>query len=301
MKVLIAGGAGFLGQRLAKSLVSENHQVWVLTRNTGQQLPGVTSVLWDGKTTRGWGPLVNEMDAIVNLCGLSLFNWPWTKSKKQRFLNSRVEPGRALVSAVEQADHRPSVFFQMSGINHYGLRGEEIADENSAPGEDYLSQLTVAWEESTVRVSDLGVRRVVCRTAVVLARDAVLFWMMALPVRLFFGGPFGNGRQALPWIHIEDVFGAMKFLLDNSDLSGVYNLIALQQTSNAEFMQTLAAAYERPYWFPVPAFLMRMALGEMSVLITAGRYARPRNLLRAGYKFQFPELSSALSNLVMKK
>jgi uncharacterized protein len=298
MKVLIAGGAGFLGGHLANSLLVDNHQVWVLTRKAGQRIPGVTSVLWDGYTTHGWGPLVNEVDAIVNLSGLSLNNWPWTKKRKQRFLDSRVEPGLALVSAVELASHRPSVFFQISGINHYGLSGDEVADERTAPGDDYLAQLTVGWEDATARVSDLGVRRVVCRTAVVLARDALLFHLMALPVRLFFGGRFGNGRQALPWIHIDDVLGAMKFLLGNSEASGVFNLIALQQTSNAEFMQTLAAAYGRPYWFPVPAFIMRMVLGEMSVLITAGRYVRPRNLLRLGYIFRFPELSGALHDLL---
>ena len=246
-------------------------------------------------------PWLTEVDVIVNLCGLNLINWPWTKSKKLRFLDSRVDAGRALASAVEQAYHRPSVFIQMSGINYYGLSGDEIADERTTPGDDYLAQLTVGWEELTDRVSDFGVRRVVCRTAVVLARNAVLFWLMALPVRLFFGGHFGNGRQALPWIHIEDVLGAMKFFLDNSDSSGVYNLIALQQTSNTEFMQTLAAAYDRPYWFSVPAILLRLVLGEMSVLITKGRYVRPRNLMRSGYMFHFPELSSALHDLVTNR
>ena len=131
---------------------------------------------------------MEEMDAVVNLSGLTLHSWPWTKHKKQRFHDSRVKPGRVLATAIKNASHRPDVFIQISGINHYGLRGEGIADESTPPADDYLAQLTVAWEEATKSVEDVGVRHVVCRTAVVLASDAILLWLMALPVRLFIGG-----------------------------------------------------------------------------------------------------------------
>lgn len=296
MKVLIAGGTGFIGRHLTQSLLAEKHQVWVLSRQSGQTLPGVQTVLWDGRTPGKWSRLVSEMDAVVNLSGLSLNNWPWTKTKKHRFLDSRVAPGLALASAIAGAERRPSVFVQISGINHYGLRGDP-ADETTPPAADYLAQLTVAWEDSTRSLEDLGVRRVICRTAVVLARDASLMQLMALPVRLFAGGPLGSGKQALPWIHLADQIGAIRFLMENRQASGAYNLIAPQMTSNAEFMRTLAHTLHRPYWLPTPAFLMRMALGEMSDLVLEGRFAQPRRLLEQGYTFRFPTLQEALQDI----
>jgi len=300
MKVLIAGGAGFMGRHLIKSLIADNHQIWVLSRNPNKAVGGIQIVAWDGQTTSGWGYLVNEMDAVVNLCGLSTSNWPWTERKKERFRTSRVEPGRALASAIRDASHRPEVFVQISGINHYGLRGEGIANESTPPADDYLAQLTVAWEASTKSVEEVGVRHVICRTAVVLARDAVLLWLMALPVSLFFGGRFGSGKQAMPWIHIDDQVGAIRYLMENPDARGPYNLVAPQLTSNAEFMRTLAQVLRRPYWFHIPVFLMRLVLGEMSVMITEGRFSQPEHLFEIGYNMYFSNLEEALRDIYRK-
>lgn len=300
MKVLIAGGTGFIGKHLIKSLTADNHQVWVLSRNPSKTIGGAQIVTWDGRTISGWGYLMDEMDVVVNLSGLTLHNWPWTERKKQRFHDSRVNPGRAIATAIKNAPHRPSVFLQISGINHYGLRGEGIADESTPPAEDYLAQLTVAWESSSKSVEDVGVRHVVCRTAVVLASDAILLWLMALPVRLFLGGRFGSGKQALPWIHVDDQIGAIRYLMKNPNANGAYNLIAPQLTSNAEFMRTLAKVLRRPYWFPVPVFLMRLALGEMSVLVTEGRFSQPKRLLEQGYTFRFPRLEETLKDIFEK-
>ena len=301
MNVLIAGGSGFIGRHLIQSLTADSHRVFVLSRNHKLKITGAQVVPWDGQTSHGWGHLVEEMDAVVNLCGLSTSNWPWTKRKKQRFHESRVKPGRTLAAAIKNASSHPAVFIQISGINHYGLRGEGIVDESTPPGDDFLAQLTVAWEEATRSVEEVGVRHVVCRTAVVLAKDAILLWLMALPVRLFLGGRFGSGEQALPWIHLDDQIGAIRFLMERPDAKGAYNLIAPQTTSNAEFMQTLAKVLQRPYWFPVPAFLMRLALGEMSVLIIEGRFAQPKRLLKQGYIFRFPILENALADIYSKR
>ena len=300
MKVLIAGGSGFMGRHLIASLIADSHQVWVLSRIPTKTIKDTQVIGWDGRTMDGWGPLVNEMDAVINLSGLSLYNWPWTKSKKQQFVDSRVEPGRALATAIKNATHRPDVFIQISGINYYGLRGEGIADENTPPGDDYLSQLTVAWENATKPVEEVGVRHVVCRTAVVLADDAILLWLMALPVRLLVGGPIGNGEQALPWIHIDDQIGAIRFLMESPVARGPFNLIAPQTTSNAAFMRTLAKVLRRPYWFRVPAFLLRLVLGEMSVTVTEGRYSRPERLFEIGYNMRYVKLEEALRNIYKK-
>lgn len=294
MKVLIAGGSGFLGTALKNSLVKSNHDVFVLTRGSPK---GVKEIQWDGKTSEGWGNRVNEMDAVINLTGFGLEHWPWTKRQKQRFIDSRVLPGCALVSAIKSASHRPRVFLQTSGINRYGLRGEGIADESTLPAGGFLSQLTVAWEDATQSVEELGVRRVIARNAVVMARNGGLFPLMALAPRLFVGGRFGDGKQAMPWIHIVDYVKAMSFLLENENAQGPFNLISPQQTSNAEFMRAVCKALHRPYWFHTPKFLLRLMLGEMSVLLTEGRYSQPKHLIELGFQFQFGKLENAMEDL----
>lgn len=298
MKVMIAGGSGFLGTVLKNSLIKANHDVFILTRRASKDANGIQ---WDGKTTNGWGHIVNEMDAVVNLTGFGLEHWPWTERQKERFVDSRVIPGLALVSAIQNASRRPGVFLQTSGINRYGLRGEGIADESTSPANDFLAQLTVKWEDATKPIEDFGVRRVIARNAVVLARHDGLFPLMTLAPRLFFGGKFGDGKQAMPWIHIEDQTNAMRFLLENENARGPFNLICPELTSSAEFMRAIGNALHRPYWFHIPKFLLRMILGEMSILLTEGRYSRPKRLIELGFQFRFGELENAMEDLLVRK
>jgi len=298
MRVLIAGGSGFLGTALRTSLIKDNQAAFILTRSAGK---GQNEIHWDGRTTNGWGHIINEVDAVVNLTGFGLEHWPWTPKQKQKFVDSRVVPGLALVSAIQNASHRPLVFLQTSGINRYGLRGEAIADESTPPADDFLAQLTVKWEDATKPVEELGVRRVVFRNAVVLARNDGLFPLMTLAPRLFFGGKFGDGKQAMPWIHLADQTKAMRFLLDNESAHGPYNLISPSPASNAEFMRAIAKALHRPYWFHVPRFLIRLVLGEMNVLLTEGRYSQPKRLTELGFQFQFGKLEDAMEDLLARK
>lgn len=298
MKVLIAGGSGFLGTSLRKSLAKDGHEVFILTRRSPT---APNQIQWDGRTANGWGYIVNDVDAIVNLTGFGLEHWPWTKRQKQKFVDSRVIPGRALVSAIQNAERRPLVFLQTSGINRYGLRGDGLADESTPPAGDFLAQLTVKWEDATKPVEKLGIRRVIIRNAVVLARTGGLFPLMVLAPRLFFGGTFGDGSQAMPWIHNVDQTNAMRFLLEAENVSGPYNLISPQATSSAEFMRAVASALHRPYWFHVPKFLLRLVLGEMSVLLTEGRYSQPQRLIELGFQFQFGQLQNAMEDLLVRK
>ncbi len=296
MKVMIAGGSGFLGRALTKSLLADGHQVFILTRGT-QTIEGAQAVQWDAKTTNGWGHLVNEMDVMIHLAGKSLSSWPWTAATKQAFHDSRIIPGLLLAQSIQEATHRPSIFVQASGINHYGLSGD-LADESTPPGDDFLAQLTVKWEDATKSVEELGVRRVVTRNAVVLGKGDGLLGLMALPIRLFAGGPLGSGKQAMPWIHINDWVGGVRHLIASENARGAYNLIAPTPTSNAEFNRILANVIHRPYWFPTPAFLLRTLLGEMSVLILEGRFSQPKRLTDSGYRYQFPGAHEALVDLV---
>ncbi|MFN8383041.1 MAG: TIGR01777 family oxidoreductase [Anaerolineales bacterium] len=296
MKVMIAGGSGFLGRALTKSLLADGHQVFVLTRGT-RVIEGAQTVQWDAKTMSGWENLVNEMDVMINLVGKTLASWPWTAVTKRAFYDSRIIPGLLLARSIQQATHRPGIFIQASGINHYGLSGS-LADESTPPGDDFLAQLTIQWEDATKSVEDYGVRRVVIRSAVVLGKGDGLLGLMALPIQLFAGGPLGSGKQAMPWIHIADWVGGVRHLIADETAQGAYNLIAPTPTSNAEFNRTLASIIHRPYWFPTPAFLLRTLLGQMSVLILEGRFSQPKRLTESGYKFQFSGPREALADLL---
>ncbi|HKY55225.1 MAG TPA: TIGR01777 family oxidoreductase [Anaerolineales bacterium] len=297
MKVLIAGGSGFLGKALTNSLKEDNHDVIILTRRAPKF---VDQIQWDGKTTKGWAYIVNEVDAVIHLAGFGLQHWPWTRKQKQKFIDSRVNPGLALVSAIQNASRRPRVFLQSSGVNRYGLQGVGVADESTPPGDDFLSQMTIPWEAVSEPIERLGVRCIVTRNAVVLAKRDGLFPLMALPVRIFFGGRFGNGKQAVPWIHITDHTRAVRFLLDHENAQGPYNLISPTPTSNADFMKAVAKALHRPYWFHIPEFLLKLVLGEMSILLTRGRYSQPKRLIELGFQFQFGELENAMEDLLVR-
>ena len=298
MNVLITGGTGLLGRALTRSFLADNHKVWVLTRSPERAvLPlGVTALGWDGRSANGWGHIVNEMDAIINLAGLNTSSWPWTEARKQAFWNSRVWAGQAVSSAIQSAVKRPRVLIQSSGINYYGLRGE-AATESTSHGEDFLARLASAWEFSSQPVEDIGVRRAVIRTSVVLARENIIMKLLDLPARLFVGGRLGDGRQYLPWIHIVDYVSSVRFLLDTERAHGPYNLIAPEASTNAEFLRLLSQTLHRPYWFHIPSFLMRIPLGDMSVTVLEGRKSIPQKLVEAGYKFKFPTLQSALADL----
>jgi uncharacterized protein (TIGR01777 family) len=298
MNVLITGGSGLLGRALTRSLLTDGHAVWVLTRSPQTAvLPlGTTALGWDGRTSKGWGEAVNQMDAVVNLAGHNTASWPWTEATRQRLWNSRVWAGQAVTEAIEHASKRPRVLLQSSGINYYGTHGD-AATESTPPGDDFLARLSVAWEFASQPVEELGVRRVIFRTSVVLTRDSLIMKLMELPMQFFFGGRLGDGRQFLPWIHLADHVGALRFLLDNERVAGPYNLIAPEASTNAEFEQALAKAMHRPYWFHVPAFMMKTVLGDMSVMVLEGRKCLPAKLTESGYHFKFPDLASALSDL----
>ena len=294
MNILIAGGSGFLGKALTARLKENNHKVFTLTR---RRPLSSDQIQWDARTLNGWTQRLEEMDAVIDLTGYGLEHWPWTTRHKQRFIDSRVIPGLALASAFERASRRPRIFVQASGINRYGLRGEGFADEHTAPGNDFLGRLTVQWENATQSIDELGVRRVIIRTAVVLAKQGGQFPLMILPVRLFFGGKFGSGKQAMNWIHIDDYTNAILFLLENEDAHGPYNLISPSRTSGEDFMRAVAKALHRPFWFHVPKALLQLTLGEMNDLLTEGRYAQPKRLIEQGFQFQFGKLDDALQDL----
>jgi len=303
MRILIAGGTGMIGTALTKSFLADGQQVWVLTRNPQKtHLPeGASALGWDGQTIAGWGEKLGQMHAVVNLVGERLSRWPWTRQQKQRFWDSRVQAGRALTQAIQAASPPPQVLIQASGVNYYGPRGLEPVTEADPPGKDFLAGLCQAWEATTQPVESLGVRRVILRSAVVFSGRAGILPLMLLPARLFGGGPLGNGRQGLAWIHLADEVAAIRFLLENPQARGPFNLTAPDPISSAEFTRTAARLLRRPYWLPAPAFALRLLLGEMATLVVDGAYLRPARLQELGFIFRFGSLETALRDLLKKE
>lgn len=303
MRVLISGGSGFIGRALTKSLLKDGHSVAILTRNpkTARIIEGVEAIKWDGRTEQGWGEQVSRADAIVNLAGRSLASFPWTAKRKEAFRSSRVWAGQAITAAIRKARSKPGVLIQASAVGFYGPHGGEMVTEQSAAGTDYQAELCVAWEASTLPVEEMGVRRVVIRTGVVLSKNEGALPRMLFPFRLFAGGPLGDGNQGFPWIHPDDEVAAIRFLMERKDAQGVYNLSAPQPLSNADFGRELARVMKRPYWFPAPAFALRLLLGEMAALVLEGQYMIPEHLMQAGYHFHFETARDALTDVMAKQ
>ncbi len=205
--------------------------------------------------------------------------------------------GLAIAEAFQKVDKKPSVLIQSSGVGYYGPRGKETITEDAPVGNDFMAGVASAWEASTREVELLGVRRAIIRTSLVLDAHQGVLPLMALPVRLFAGGPLGNGQQGVSWIHIQDEVRAIRFLLENDRARGVFNLSAPNPLSNAEFIRALAKALARPYWIPAPAFALRPFLGDMSTLLLDGQYVIPQRLVELGFTFNFESAADAFRQL----
>jgi len=302
MNILISGGSGFIGTALTRSLLADGHPVWIVTRNPQRAVVdvGVKYIGWDDIAKPGQSDLLTQVEAVVNLAGENIGAGLWTRRRKERILASRLEAGRLLVEAIRKAARRPKVFIQASAVGFYGLHPIEAVTEISPAGTDYLAEVCKAWEASTLPVEAMGVRRAVIRTGMVLSIEDGAFPRMLLPFRLFFGGPLGSGKQGFPWIHLADEVAAIRFLIENEQGVGMFNLCSPNPLSNAEFGRILARVTKRPYWFPAPAFALRLLLGEMSTLLLDGQYMIPARLQELGYRFRFESAEAALLDLFKK-
>ena len=302
MKVVVAGGTGFLGSRLVAMLARRGHEVLVLTRsprNARQQaLPMVRYVPWDVQGRGQWPELLEGSHAVVNLVGEVIGGWRWTSQRKHRILESRITATRALVEAIRSANQRPHVFISASATNYYNTSTREVATEASPPGEDFLSSVCVAWEHEASQVQRLGVRLVVPRIGIVLDPTHGALPRFLLPFRLFLGGPLGSGRQWFPWVHPQDVLGVMLETLEQEDFSGPLNVTAPGIVTMDDFCAHLGQTLGRPSWLRIPGPALRIALGEMSVLVLEGARVIPERLLSAGYRFHFPRLEEALKAIL---
>jgi len=299
MRVIVAGATGFIGNSLCRLLVETGHDVVALTRNPakGMRILGdrVRVAQWDGKSAAGWEGEADGAGAIVNLAGEGIGEDRWTREKKRRILQSRLDAGSAVLEAVELAEKKPGVVIQASGIGYYGSRGDEPLDESDSPGQGFIPDVARQWDRSTEKVASYGVRHVVIRSGVVLGPGGGALPRMALPFRFFLGGPIGSGKQWISWIHLDDEVSAIRFLMEGRELHGAFNLSAPEPLPMAEFSRALGRAISRPSWLPVPGFAVRAVLGEMAdYLLLTGQRAQPKKLTDAGFSFGYSDVESAL-------
>jgi uncharacterized protein (TIGR01777 family) len=302
MTILVAGGTGFIGHPLVRQLPVEGHNVILLSRHP-QLVRNLDSKVfhvleWDGKTIRPWVDRLENVDGIVNLAGESIGAKRWTEARKAVLLTSRAEPTRALVSGIKMMKKRPSVLVNASAVGYYGDVENEDVTESHPAGSDFLASLCKQWEVEAQRAEEVGVRVVRLRFGVVLGKGGGALEKMIIPFRFFVGGPLGSGRQWFPWVHRDDVAGAIIFSLQNPSISGPVNVSAPNLVTMREFSQTLGKVMHRPSWARVPAFVLRIVLGEMAGTVLTGQRAVSAKLEDAGYVFRYPRLDDALSAIV---
>lgn len=303
MRVIITGGTGLIGRPLSASLAADGHDVIVLSRNpievTDPMPPGVSLHRWDSRTSEGWGELVNGADAIINLAGAGIADGRWTAERKKLIRESRIQAGHAVVEAVQNATQKPKVVIQASGKDYYGTNtGDEDVTEAHSPGSDFLSKVCFDWEISTAPISRMGIRRPIIRTSVVLSNFGGAFPKLKLPFTMYAGGKLGDGKQWFSWIHMADEVSAIRFLLENEQADGPFNLAAPEVVRNEEFAKALGGAMGRPAAIPAPSMAIKTALGEMSTMVLDGQRAVPHRLQELGFTWKYPTVEAALEQLV---
>jgi uncharacterized protein (TIGR01777 family) len=297
MRVTISGASGFIGRRLLKSLAGQGHSLHVLSRHAGVNLPpGVRLSVWDPMKGEPPEESLREADAIIHLSGEPVAQ-RWTDEVKRRIRESRVTGTRNLVQGLAKLSQRPAALICASAIGYYGSRGDEVLAESAAPGSGYLPEVCVEWEKAARAAEALGMRVVRVRIGIVLDPRGGALQRMLPPFRMGVGGPLGDGKQWMSWIHIEDLAGIFRFALENQ-VQGVLNGVGPNPARNAEFTRALAGALHRPALFPVPKFALKLLLGEMASVVVASQRVAPKDLEATGFSFRFPQLAGALADLL---
>ena len=297
MKILITGGTGFIGSALTGSLTEQGYEVTVLSRNPGS----VEKICGAGiKALNNLNELSTEdrYHVIINLAGAPIFDSRWSDARKQVIRDSRISLTKQLVACMARMTVKPELLISGSAIGYYGDQGDVVLTEHSATHKDFSQQLCLDWENEAKKAERFGVRVCLMRTGLVLAEGGGLLQRMLLPFRMGLGGRLGDGHQWMSWIHRQDWIAIAQTMINDSSMQGAYNATAPNPVTNSEFTRLLAHALKRPALLPVPAWLLKMLLGEMSGLVLGSQRVMPERLLAQGFKFQYPDLSSALSQVL---
>ena len=295
--VLVSGGTGFIGGHLIRRLITRGEHIIVLTRDTDRALdrfgPHVRII-----TTTAEIQADERIDAIVNLAGAPILGFPWTQSRRQQLINSRVNTTRALVTLCGRLSRPPRVFVSGSAVGYYGLGGDNPIDEQGDPQAIFQSQLCQEWETAAMAAEGMGARVVCMRMGIVLARNDGSLPRLASPVRLGLGAVLGTGKQWVSWIHIDDLVRLYEFALDTPSCKGALNAVSPAAATHEQMQRLLAKVLHRWMWLRAPAFIIRALMGEMSQLLIDGQRVAPTRALRSGFVFRYPNLGTALEHLL---
>lgn len=312
MKVAITGATGFVGRRLVQRLAEEGDRLLILTRNVERArrifpeiaFPGIEFLAFDpiahpsGTSQITLTTALTSCDGVVNLAGEPIAETRWTPEQKNKILTSRQQTTRHLVTAIREANPKPSVLVSASAIGYYGASETASFDEESAPGQDFLSQVCQTWEAEAQQITHSSVRLVIVRIGIVLGPDGGALAKLLPVFRLFAGGPLGTGNQWMSWIHRDDLVNLIHRSLHQSDYAGVLNGTAPQPVRMKELCQILGAILNRPSWLPVPEFALELLLGEGAMVVLEGQQVLPRRTQSLGFGYHYPSLDTALKAII---
>jgi uncharacterized protein (TIGR01777 family) len=296
MQILLTGATGFIGTSLARRLLLQGHALTVLSRNPekASALFGDEATVW---TSVSQWHADTHFDAVINLAGEPIIDKAWTAKRKQTLLDSRVGITEQLISAMRNAHRKPYIFLSGSAIGVYGDCGQALCTESAAAGSDFAAQLCRRWEQAARKAEAFGVRTVLLRTGLVLARHGGMLKKMIAPFSFGFGSQLGDGRQMMSWIHLDDYIEAVLFLLEREDCQGAFNMTAPNPVSNRQFSRELAGSMKRSVLCRMPEWALKPVLGGRSLLLFGGQHVLPAKLLSHGFQFRYPKLIDALKNI----
>lgn len=301
MRVFVMGGTGFVGGHLIPYLLESGHDVAALTRSgskAGRLPDNCSAVSGDPLSSGQWQQEAARCDAVVNLVGKNIFT-RWTEKTKREIVDTRVRSTMKAVQALKDAGESRPCLFNANAVGYYPT-DERLHTEDDPPGNSFLAEVSVKWQQEAQRAEEFGARVVVGRFAPVLARGGGVMANVLPVFRLGLGGRIGDGRQPFPWIHMRDLVRGIEFCLRNADMSGPVNLCAPEDISNAEFTKALAAALKRPAVLPVPEFALKIVFGQLSEMLVEGPRVDPHKLRGAGFEFRFPEIREALRDVLSR-
>ncbi|MFO0731513.1 MAG: TIGR01777 family oxidoreductase [Nitrospiraceae bacterium] len=298
MKIIVAGGTGFLGRALVTALSRQGHEVLVLSRrpdSSGASFSSsVHTIGWDASWPGPWTESFSSVDAVINLAGEPIANGRWTRTRKETIRSSRICATRGIVDALRVHSTKPCTLVNASGIGYYGPSQGEIVQETAEPGSGFLADLCVDWEREACRAEALGVRVVRLRIGMVLEKDGGALPRMMVPFKLFVGGPMLPGDQWISWIHRADLIRLIEWVLVTPSVAGAVNAVAPDPVPMSRFCSVLGEVLHRPSWLPVPEWALKTGLGELGSLMTTGQRVMPTVALEGGFQFRFPTVESAL-------
>jgi len=296
MRIVIAGGSGFIGEPLVRRLMSRGDEVAVLSRNPAKVQAG-RGVAWDGKTQGPWSQEVATADVVVNLAGENVGEGRWTDERKRRLVASRLDATGAIVQALRDAPARNRTLVNASAVGYYGLRGDETLDESGARGGGFLAELVEKWEAAAHAAESLA-RLVILRFGVALAPDGGALKKMMMPFKFGVGGPVGSGEQWMSWIDRDDVVRMVEWAIDDASVRGTYNATSPEPVRNRDFTRALGRALHRPAFMLAPAFVLRIAFGQMAEeVLLGGQRVVPRRAEREGFRFEIPTLDASFAKI----